>query len=64
MLHHIRQTADGFISLVGGLGFFTISATAVDTTMKIVSFALGCVTSVLASIYYVKAIKEQKKGKR
>jgi len=61
MIHHIRQTADGFISLVSGLGFFTISATTVDTTMKVVSFSLGCVTSVLASIYYIKAIREQKK---
>ena len=64
MIQHIKQTADGFISLVSGLGFFTISLTTLDTTMKIVTFCLGCITSVLASIYYIKAIREQKKSKR
>jgi membrane protein implicated in regulation of membrane protease activity len=63
MLHHIKQTADGFISLLGVLGLFTISATTVDMTMKVVSFILGSVVSILAGIYYYQAIKKDRNKK-
>ena len=61
MLHHIRQTADGFISTLAALGLFTISATTLDIYMKIISFVLGTTVSILAIIYYVQAIRKDKK---
>ena len=63
MVHHIRETADGFISALGAIGLFTISANAADWTMKIISFVLGSAVSVLAIIYYSKAILKDRKSK-
>lgn len=59
MIHHIKETADGILGFLSGLCFFTISAASVDMTMKVVSFILGSIVSVLASIYYIKAIRKQ-----
>lgn len=64
MLHHFRQTADGLISLLSALGFFTISNTTADWVMKIVTFILGCIVSILAIIYYVQAIRRDRKGSK
>jgi membrane protein implicated in regulation of membrane protease activity len=63
MIHHIRNTFDGFISALAAIGFFTISGTTVDWAMKIVSFSLGSIVSVLASVYYVKAIRRDSKSR-
>jgi hypothetical protein len=60
MVHHIKETADGFISLLSVMGLFTISATTADWTMKVISFILGSAVSILAGIYYWKAIKSNK----
>lgn len=62
MIHHIRQTADGFISALSALGLLTISSTTADWYMKVVTFFLGCIVSVLASIYYIIAIRKDRKG--
>ena len=62
MIHHIKQTADGFVTLLGAIGFFTISANTADWTMKIISFLLGSTVSILAGIYYWKAIKKDSNG--
>jgi membrane protein implicated in regulation of membrane protease activity len=63
MLHHIKQTADGFITLLGAIGFFSISANTADWTMKIISFLLGSIVSILAAVYYYRAIKNDNKKK-
>lgn len=55
MIHHIKQTADGFITLIGGLGFFAVSVTTLDTTVRIVSGILGGVASLCAIVYYINA---------
>jgi hypothetical protein len=64
MIHHIKETADGVLGFLSGLCFFTISAASVDMTMKVVSFLLGSIVSILASIYYIKAIRGQKKSRK
>ena len=63
MLHHIKQTADGLATLIGGLGFFAVSANVADWTMKIISFILGCVVSIFAIIYYYQAIRKDSNKK-
>ena len=61
MIHHIRDTADGFTALVGGLGFFAISMNTLDTTVRIVSGILGGIASICAIIYYINALRKNKK---
>lgn len=61
MVQHIKETADAFVSSLAAIGLFSISANTADWTMKIISFLLGSTVSVLASVYYIKAIRKDKR---
>jgi membrane protein implicated in regulation of membrane protease activity len=63
MIHHIKNTADGFVGGLAAIGLFAISANAADWSMKVVSFLLGSTVSILAIIYYSRALKKDNKRK-
>ena len=60
MLQHIKDTLLGIIKSVGAISMFAVTWETMDITMKLVTFLLGTILSILAIRYYVLATKQLK----
>ena len=60
MLQHIKDTLLGIIKSVGAISMYAVTWESVDITMKVITFFVGTVLSILAMRYYVIATKQLK----